>query len=326
MDVPIFEAFGRYLLDDRRFSPRTLRCYLTDLHHIAKILRRQYGIEHCAEREAAAWEAVRFRREVNASPPTLTHLLCTIEVKDIRSALASLAAEKLAPCGDKEERNYGPATIARKVAALRSFFRWMHRNRYRSNNPGEGLRRPTVSPAPIVALSSEQIDALFGSAGESFRGLRACAMLELTCAGLTTGELERANWSHYNAENGTITVERKGKECTITLHAGALEALDAYMSALSARLGENAVSADEPQPMFVNKHGTRLSSRSWRRQFTVMVRDAGLPAATTPRLVRQSAASHLLVQGTDIGALQERLGHSAPTTTLSLLDRITATA
>jgi integrase/recombinase XerC len=146
-------------------------------------------------------------------------------------------------------------------------------------------------------------------------GLRDRAILEiLYSAGLRVSELTGLNLGDIDLDAGVATIRGKGKKERLAFFGPAsLKALNTWLSARNGLLAEKIVKKTEA--VFLNKHGTRLTSRSVGRLTEKYLAQAGLDPRTSPHTLRHSFATHLLDRGADIRSVQELLGHSSIATT-----------
>ena len=146
MTLPMIDAFSEYLTDERRFSPYTARCYGADLRQYTDFIAQQFGIEQndAAELEAFKSTAPPKTNDVHASigPQTITGVIRDASPDVIRNFLAHLA-----------EQSYSAATMARKIATLRSFFKWAEKRSLVASNPMTLIRTPKQAKRLPKAIS-----------------------------------------------------------------------------------------------------------------------------------------------------------------------------
>jgi integrase/recombinase XerC len=213
------------------------------------------------------------------------------------------------------EAGYAKTTISRRLASLRSFYRFGQREGWTKANPAKPLRNPRKSRSLPHCLSSEDIERLLGAPASSEPlGLRDRAILEvLYSAGLRVSELAGLNEADLDFAGGTLRVRGKGRRERIApVGSYATGALHKWLAVrtLSAREKKGAEA-----PVFVNKFGRRLTTRSVGRMLEKHLRSSGLDRRTTPHTLRHSFATHLLDRGADIRSVQELLGHKSLVTT-----------
>lgn len=207
-------------------------------------------------------------------------------------------------------------TCARKLSALRTFYRIMHRDGYIGHDPTAGIRSPKPGKHLPVFLSPEQAGALMDAApGEGPQGLRDRALVELLYAtGLRVSELVSLDVGQVDPALGeAVVVGKRGKTRVVVVGRQALCVLQEYLErgrpelATAGRPGEKA--------LFLNRFGKRLSDRSARSIVEQWRLRAGLPEHISPHTLRHSFATHLLDGGADLRVVQELLGHESLNTT-----------
>lgn len=210
---------------------------------------------------------------------------------------------------------YSRSTIARRLACLRSFFRYCQREGLIEGNPARALRTPRAGRKLPNVLSNRQIEQLMETpAAETPAGLRDRAILEIFySAGLRAAELARLDLESWDTDAGVLRVMGKGRKermAPIGRHAEA--ALQAW---IEVRQPASEASADDQQAIFLNRFGRRLSTRSLGRLMEKHVKAAGLDPHSSPHTLRHTFATHLLDGGADLRSVQELLGHKSLTTT-----------
>jgi integrase/recombinase XerC len=212
------------------------------------------------------------------------------------------------------EQGYARATIARRLAAVRSWCKFLCRQGVLTTNPAVGLRGPRQEKKLPHFLQRDDVVRLLSTPSSATPlGLRDRAILEtLYSAGLRVSELTGLNLEDMDLNDGLVTVRGKGRrERLALLGAPALDALRAWLDArpqLPAR-------ARAQTAVFLNKNGSRLTSRSVGRMLEKHLAVAGLDPQTSPHTLRHSFATHLLDAGADIRGVQELLGHRSLGTT-----------
>jgi integrase/recombinase XerC len=231
-----------------------------------------------------------------------------------------------------------PATISRRLSSLRSFFRFGQRDGYATDNPAKPRDNPDGDDNLPHVLTEREVNALLHSppAAEVF-GLRDRAILEtMYSAGLRVSELVGLNIGDLRISEGIVRVRGKGKkERNAMIGSFALKSLKSWLAFRKGVLfgkinavGQNVPSksrrqtprrrptSDTPEmPIFLNKFGGRLTTRSVGRMIEKYRKENGLDPDTTPHTLRHSFATHLLDNGADIRSIQEMLGHERIVTT-----------
>ena len=292
-ELPIIARFLDGLEAERGYSPHTLRSYAADLVQFCRFLS--------AGSDADARQVLRSDqppRDGELPAGTLTKRLLNVVPMDVRAFLAGLRSS-----------GYSKATMARKLAALRSFYRHLVRVGSMEASPASVIRTPRQDKRLPKCLDEQQIEALMaGPDISTLLGSRDRAILEtLYSGGLRIGELMALNIEDLDEFGEVLRVRGKGKkERLAPLGSMALWALHEYLS-LRGRPRRG--------PMFVNRHGGRLSARSARRMLGKYLVVTGIPADTTPHTLRHSFATHMLNAGADLRSVQELLGHESLSTT-----------
>jgi integrase/recombinase XerC len=269
--------FLQYLRVERNASELTIKSYREDLEALAEYLTDLQG--------------------ATPSPGNIG----TVELRGYIAAL--------------HEAGYAKTTISRRLASLRSFFRFGQREGWTRANPAKPLRNPRKARSLPHFLSSEDIARLLSApaAGEPL-GLRDRAILEvLYSAGLRVSELAGLNVSDLDFAGGTLRVRGKGRRERIApVGSFAARAVKDWLAVRRVSAREKSA-ADAP--VFVNKFGRRLTTRSIGRMLEKHLAATGLDRRTTPHTLRHSFATHLLDRGADIRSVQELLGHKSLVTT-----------
>jgi integrase/recombinase XerC len=213
------------------------------------------------------------------------------------------------------EQGYARSTIARRLAALRSWCRFLCRQGILATNPALGLRGPRQDKRLPHFVSREDMTRLLEAPPTATPlGLRDRAILEtLYSAGLRVSELTGLNVEDVELCDGVARVRGKGrKERLALLGPPAVAAIQRWLPERQNLAGPRA--AHQPA-LFLNRNGTRLSSRSVGRLLEKYLALAGLDPRTSPHTLRHSFATHLLDAGADIRSVQELLGHRSLATT-----------
>lgn len=314
--LPVIEKFLAYLNDERHFSPYTARCYGVDLRQYVDFLAGEHGIQINPTAEAAALtrvvEAAGTAGDSSSvlatlSPVTITSAILKADVGVIRQFLAWLG-----------EQSYSAATMARKIATLRSFHKWMEKRDLISANPMTLIRTPKQAKRLPKAITVEQVERLLSAPDDSeLLGARDRAMLEtIYSTGIRVSEVVAINRGDVDEHGEAVIIRGKGrKERLVPLGTHALAALRRYLQVLTAEEARAGATADPGKPLFVNKHGGRLSSRSVRRKVSKYLAQVGLDPDISPHTLRHSFATHLLDNGADLRSVQELLGHQSLSTT-----------
>ena len=208
-------------------------------------------------------------------------------------------------------------TVARKLAAIRSFYRSLLERREIEANPADLVASPKRdSYLPRVLKPGEVAELLQRIPASTPLELRDRAMFELAyAAGLRAEEIVNLDLSDLDADGEELRVEGKGGRTRI-VPAGehAWRALESYLDRGRTTLATESATGIEPA-LFISKSGRRLSTSDVRRRLTTWTRKAALASGVTPHTLRHSFATHLLEGGADLRAIQELLGHASISTT-----------
>jgi integrase/recombinase XerC len=212
------------------------------------------------------------------------------------------------------------ASVGRKLSALRSFFRYLQRQKIISSDPLAGITGPKVGQAIPVFLTVDETFALLEAPGpEDSYKLRDQAMLELLYStGMRVSELVSRDIPDLDFKEGVLRVRGKGnKERIVPVGRPALEALQGWLP-LRQQLLINAVArgkSGDTKALFLNNRGGRLTVRSVERFVRAYGEKAGIIQIVTPHALRHSFATHMLEMGADLRSVQELLGHASLSTT-----------
>lgn len=217
----------------------------------------------------------------------------------------------------REQQGYRPATIARKLAALRAFFRYLRAAGLVVADPLESFEAPRVNKQPPYILSQEQVDGLFKQIDVTqAAGQRDFAMLHLLYAtGMRVSELISLDLTDFHADLATVVCPgRRGgnrRERTLPLPVTTVEANKQYLSEARPQL---AIRHPEEQALFLNHHGERLTRQGFWLIIKGYARQAGI-VEITPHVLRHSFAVLMLREGMELRSVQELLGHAHISTT-----------
>ena len=213
---------------------------------------------------------------------------------------------------DQRTQGLSKVTVARRVAAIRSFFRFLHREGFVSSNPSLGLMRPKLDRHLPAFLSEEEATRLVEAPkGDHFAAARDRAILEtLYSAGLRVSELVGLRVRDVDLIGGTLRAMGKGrKERLVPMGSYSVQAIRRYLATLTPE------QSDPERPLFQNRLRGRLTDRSVRRILNRYLGQVSVTLKVSPHALRHSFATHLLDRGADLRSVQELLGHSSLTTT-----------
>ena len=212
-----------------------------------------------------------------------------------------------------QQFNYSKTTTARKIASLRTFYRYLYRERIVDTNPAIGVHSPKRGKSlPEFLTESEMEQVLNNIKMDSPAGYRNRTILELLYAtGMRVSELSSLNFENLNLEENEIKVFGKGaKERIVLVSNRAKNFLETYIKTVRYLIFKNE-NITPLSPVFINKTGYRLQPQSIRLAIRDVVDKIELPKHVTPHVFRHSFATKLLENGADLRVVQELLGHSS---------------
>jgi integrase/recombinase XerC len=265
-------AFLRHLDRERNASPHTVRAYGDDLAQFRDYLERALGRA--------------------ARPAEVDHLL-------IRGFLADL-----------HQRGLKKVSAARKLASLRTFFRFLCREGVLDTNPARALLSPRLERRIPAVLDEREVDAILAVPGDADAAVRARAILEMLYAtGIRCSELVGLDLPDVDLGARMVRVLGKGRKERVVLFGSRAQ------SALKAYLEVRQKARPRHDALFLNARGGRLTDRSVRTLVTGRMSAVALVRRISPHTLRHSFATHLLARGADLRAIQELLGHASLSTT-----------
>lgn len=212
--------------------------------------------------------------------------------------------------------NYKKTTVARKIASLRTFYKYLHREQKVANNPAENIISPKRPKELPKFLTTDEVEQILNNVNiDTPAGYRNRAILELLWAsGMRISELSGLNFGSLNLENNEITVFGKGaKERIILITDRAKKYLQGYIDYARPLVAKGfpLPSVTDETPVFINKTGFRLQPKMVRNVINDIVEKIELPKKVTPHMFRHSFATHLIENGADLRVVQELLGHAS---------------
>jgi integrase/recombinase XerC len=283
----LIKQFLESLLSEKGYSEHTCRAYRQDLEEFYRFLHRKQHQNGSADRVFGGFD---------------------VDGLSIREYLGFL------------HKKNKKVTIARKLSAIRSFFRFLTRQGVITDNPADFVATPKQDKMIPDYLSVDNMFRLLDFIEpDTLLKYRDRAIFEtLYSCGVRVSELAGMNMFDVDFQAGLIRVVGKGrKERLVPVGSKALDAIRTYREILgreAAGCGKTTA-RDDNGPVFLNKNFGRLSTRSIARVLKKTARACGLPMPVSPHLLRHSFATHMLDAGADLKAVQEILGHRSLSTT-----------
>lgn len=273
------EKYLRFLSSVKNASPHTIRSYAIDIKSLTEFLQKK-----------------------NIS------LLAQITRQEIRQFLLYLA-----------QSGVQKKTVVRRLSALRSFFRFCMKEKLIEKSPLEDIESPKVPKKVPTCLTYEQVQRLFDAPQiTTYLGLRDRCILELLySSALRVSEVAMLSRSDFYPKELLIRLKGKGKkERVIPLTKNAADWLCRYLDyPKRAQKEKDHLQEMDKEAIFLNRNGTRLSTRSLDRRFYRYFLMSGLSGKVTPHTIRHTIATHWLENGMDLKTIQLLLGHKSLATT-----------
>lgn len=293
--------FLQHLKVVRNCSEHTIRNYTIDLNHFHKFLKDDRG-------EIGINPPIDYKN-ISSYDEIPEHFDFSIIDKHLlRRFLTTLYSQ-----GSQKR------SIARKLATLRSFFKFACGKKIIENNPLDEIENPKLDKRVPISLTYEQVKHFLEQPDTTtYLGFRDRVIMELFySSGIRVSELVGLNKEHFDPINLLLKVKGKGKkERIVPITKNAAEWIQRYLSHPERCLNCDTHKAEnDDAAIFLNKWGNRLTSRSVDRQFDKYLKESGLAGHITPHTIRHTIATHWLENGMDLKTIQMILGHSSLSTT-----------
>lgn len=311
-DCTLIHDFISYLTYEKHFSLHTAKCYGADLTQFSEFMLKSSGPSDQSVSDTASggnpWSSSQSdggTAVITQTQVSLKELLLVVDTDTVRRFMAGL-----------NELKYSKSTVARKLATLRSFYKFLVRRNYIDSNPVACVKTPKQEKKLPMFLEYEDVQRLLSAPPtNNWLGARDKAILEvLYSTGMRVSEIAALNMDDVDFLGEVIHIRGKGKkERLAPIGSNALQAIQHYIEFRNRRMAND--SSFDGKVLFANKHGQRLSVRSIRRKMDKYLKEAGLDPAVSPHTLRHSFATHMLNNGADLRSVQELLGHQSLSTT-----------
>jgi len=277
--------FEEYLVNIKKFSHNSVSAYRRDLLDFESFLSGRY-----------------------------VHGLTTVSKADVAAYLLKL-----------KQNDMSAATVNRKLASIRAFYKFMVEKGTVDENPATNIRSPRIQRKEIEYLSIEEVERLLAAPPNTDIGARDTAILELFYAtGLRVSELMHVNVDDINLRMGFVTCDGShGKARIIPFGRPARAALERYIYEIRPHFrrtsGTEQESEDEEKALFLNYYGERITRQAIWKILKGYSDRAGIGRSVTPQILRNSFAVHMIQNGADLKSLQELMGHEDPIATQAYL-------
>ncbi len=284
-EYPLVGSFIDSLVTEKGYSDHTCRAYRKDLQDFFSFITDSHPSGKARQKRTSAMD------------------LEQIDGIIIRGYLGVL------------HRKNKKTTVARKLSAIRSFFKFLEKRGLISQNPAEHVMTPKQDKTIPVYLSVDDMFRLLDSIqSDTLLDLRNRAIFEtLYSSGIRVSELTQMDVPDVDFKAAVIRVLGKGnQQRMVPVGQRALTAIKTYRTRLHTQIDPEAATSG---PLFLNRFNKRLSSRSIARILKQLIAAMGLLTPVSPHALRHSFATHLLDAGADLRAVQELLGHKSLSTT-----------
>jgi len=279
------DRFKEYLLNTKRLSRNSVSAYLRDLPEFQRFLEEK-GI----------------------------HDLDSASKSDVAAWLLKL-----------KKNDMSAATVNRKLASIRAYYKFMIETGGLSEDPTTGIRSPRIERKEIEYLTIEEVDRLLSAPSETDIGCRDLAILEVLYAtGLRVTELMFVNIDDVNLRMGFVTCNgAHGKARIIPLGRPARAVLEKYIYEIRPHFrrsnGDGEYASKDDGALFLNYYGERITRQALWKILKSYSEKAGIDKKITPQILRNSFAVHMIQNGADLKSIQELMGHEDPIATQAYL-------
>ena len=263
-------------------------------------------IKYLSNRQVAKNTLVSYERDVNqllAYIAKLNKKLADLKSEDIQAYVAFLQTE-----------GKSTATISRAVASIKTFYRYLYKNKLIEENYAECVVSPKVEKKDLSILSVNEIEKLLEQPSTTdLKGLRDKAMLEtLYATGMRVTELISLKVNDVNLNYGYIKIKKKNKERSIPIGNVAVRYLKEYIEEVRPLL----IKTDEEEYLFINANGKEMTRQGFWKILKQYKEQANIDKELTPHTIRHSFAVHMLQNGAEVKSVQALLGHTDVASTM----------
>lgn len=292
----------------KKSSEHTIRNYAIDLNSLKSFLEESASLDP-TECDKIQYQASQTENSIESSTTLPEKLdLEQIDRKTVRLFLASL-----------QQNGASKKTVMRRVSSLRTFFTYCLRESLTQKNPMEEIESPRAEKSIPRSLDYPQVMRFFDMPDtDCYLGFRDRTIMELFySSGLRVSELQSLNRSDFDKTNLLLRVMGKGKkERVVPITKNASDWIDRYLNHEERHRGsEQHLAQIDHAAIFLNKFGSRITTRSIDRMFVKYLNMSGLREDITPHTIRHTIATHWLENGMDLKTIQLLLGHSSMSTT-----------
>jgi integrase/recombinase XerC len=303
--IAVAYAFLNHLRAVRNASDHTIRNYSIDLNSLKSYLEEAVGLSPERLPQKISYLEGYEGRDTKLDDALA---LSAFTRQTIRGFLSWLHDQKVAK-----------RTIVRRLSSLRSFFRYAYAQGHLNSNPMEDIESPRLDKSLPTSLSYDQVQRLFDMPDvTTYLGFRDRCIMELFySSGLRVSELVGLNRNDFDPTELVVRLRGKGKkERIVPITKNAAEWIQAYLDHPQRHTGSESHLAEvDHSAIFLNRLGTRLTTRSVDRKFDGYLTQSGLAGNITPHTIRHTIATHWLESGMDLKTIQLLLGHSSLNTT-----------
>ena len=303
---PVAQKFLNHLSAVKNASEHTVRNYAIDLNALKKFIEKKH-FSHSKKEDLSK----DIHHHVHVDFVDANDSLIPLSIIDRRLIRAFLA--------ELTNANANKKTIVRRLSSIRTFFKYAFLNKYISVNPAEDLETPKIEKKLPTSLSYDNVLKLFEQPDiENILGFRDRVIMELFySSGLRVSELVALDRKDFDEENLLVRLKGKGKkERVIPITKNAATWIKKYLNHPDRLTNSEIHRAQiDDQAIFLNKRGTRITTRSVDRNFDKFMKASGLAGKVTPHTIRHTIATHWLENGMDLKTIQLLLGHASLATT-----------